>query len=33
MVLNIEPMVVLEAPKDADHTKDLAEVTTPGARS
>ena len=32
MVLNIEPMVVLEARQEAYHTEDLAEVTPNGAR-
>lgn len=32
MVLNIEPMVVLEARQEAYHTEDLAEVTAQGAR-
>jgi len=32
MVLNIEPMVVLEDRKEAYHTEDLAEVTASGAR-
>lgn len=32
MVLNIEPMVVLESRKEAYHTEDLAEVTANGAR-
>jgi Xaa-Pro aminopeptidase len=32
MVLNIEPMVVLEARKEAYHTEDLAEVTVNGPR-
>ncbi len=32
MVLNIEPMVVLESRQEAYHTEDLAEVTTSGAR-
>jgi hypothetical protein len=33
MVLNIEPMVVLEARQEAYHTEDLAEVTASGART
>jgi len=32
MVLNIEPMVVLESRREAYHTEDLAEVTPNGAR-
>ena len=32
MVLNIEPMVVLESREEAYHTEDLAEVTAQGAR-
>jgi Xaa-Pro aminopeptidase len=32
MVLNIEPMVVLEDRQEAYHTEDLAEVTASGAR-
>ena len=32
MVLNIEPMVVLEARQEAYHTEDLAEVTAQGPR-
>ena len=32
MVLNIEPMVVLEKRQEAYHTEDLAEVTSRGAR-
>jgi len=32
MVLNIEPMVVLESRKEAYHTEDLAEVTAEGRR-
>jgi Xaa-Pro dipeptidase len=32
MVLNIEPMVVLESRREAYHTEDLAEVTANGAR-
>jgi Xaa-Pro aminopeptidase len=32
MVLNIEPMVVLESRQEAYHTEDLAEVTPTGAR-
>jgi Xaa-Pro aminopeptidase len=32
MVLNIEPMVVLEARQEAYHTEDLAEVTAHGPR-
>lgn len=32
MVLNIEPMVVMEARGEAYHTEDLAEVTTSGPR-
>jgi Xaa-Pro aminopeptidase len=32
MVLNIEPMVVMEDRKEAYHTEDLAEVTTAGPR-
>ena len=32
MVLNIEPMVVMEDRKEAYHTEDLAEVTETGAR-
>jgi Xaa-Pro aminopeptidase len=32
MVLNIEPMVVLEKRQEAYHTEDLAEVTSHGAR-
>jgi Xaa-Pro aminopeptidase len=32
MVLNIEPMAVIEARQEAYHTEDLAEVTSRGAR-
>jgi Xaa-Pro aminopeptidase len=32
MVLNIEPMAVVEARQEAYHTEDLAEVTPHGAR-
>ena len=32
MVLNVEPMVVLEGRQEAYHTEDLAEVTSQGAR-
>jgi len=32
MVLNIEPMVVMEARGEAYHTEDLAEVTASGPR-
>ena len=32
MVLNVEPMVVLESRREAYHTEDLAEVTPNGAR-
>ena len=33
MVLNLEPMVVLQERQEAYHTEDLAEVTANGART